>query len=50
MRENGYYWVVFNGKWMVAEWCNTIWSIPGRYPYYFDYSFESIDEKRLTHE
>lgn len=53
MREPGFYWVNQYGKWIVAEWQNTRWWICGcglDDDWYDDSDFESIDEKRLTHE
>lgn len=51
MREEGYYWVKYNGKWMIAEfWRSGLWWLTGALPHYNEEDFEEIDEKRLTHE
>lgn len=49
MREQGYYWVKYKGKWIIAEWWpNMGWSIAGFIHSREDYDFEEIDEKRIT--
>lgn len=51
MREPGFYWVNRCGEWIVAEWGHSsLWFVPGFDGYLNDFDFDSIDEKRLTHE
>ena len=55
-REDGFYWVKFRGKWMIAYWTNyenfdSCWT-SGKYPdnEFFDSDFKQIDERKLTHK
>ena len=60
-REDGYYWVKYNNKWIVAEcieWWPTIsdgsyghrWLIPGKRKERKDSDMEDIDEHRIIRE
>ena len=56
LRENGFYWVVLDGKWIVAEWDNgdsyqeSCWLVAGSPDYigFNDASFSQILENKLT--
>lgn len=47
MRENGYYWVLLDGKWIIAEWENEFWKLTGQYMRFSDNHFEQIFENKL---
>lgn len=48
MREEGYYWVKYQGHWIVANFTFArYWCIAGDESQFYDSDFESIDEKRL---
>lgn len=44
-RENGYYWVKFEGKWTILKWNVDCWW-GGEYTF-TDNDFEAIDDRRL---
>lgn len=54
-RELGFYWVKFNGEWVVAEWfclehqpSRPVWIVTGDEIDYSDTCFEIIDERRIV--
>ena len=54
-RELGFYWVKFNGEWVVAEWfrleqqpSRAVWIVTGDEIDYSDTCFEIIDERRIV--
>lgn len=55
MREEGYYWVKYNGNWIIMELSKhpiggLRWHKIGYHWTIKESDFEEIDEKRLTHE
>jgi hypothetical protein len=50
MRKNGFYWVKYNSNWIVAEWDDDSWALPGAIfsPDLKDSNFELIIELPLT--
>jgi hypothetical protein len=58
MREPGYYWVKYKGKWMIANWDDQ-YPEPGESGYWNlvqtitdvnDNSFDEIDERRIVRD
>jgi hypothetical protein len=52
MRQEGYYWVKYEGKWFIAEW-DTIyneWHLTGSEYDFKDHDFEEINENRLVYD
>lgn len=49
MREDGYYWVLLNGKGAIALWDSEEeeWSLMGQYMKFVDSAFEQIIERKL---
>lgn len=49
-RESGFYWVKFEGNWIVAEYYNFThhWELCGVYDKHYERDFEAINETRLT--
>lgn len=45
-RDNGWYWVKFNGKWYIDEWNNDHWENNGAIQM-GDEDFEEIDERKI---
>lgn len=45
-RENGYYWVRYNHKWVILEWYDSYW-INGN-EFLNDYDFDKIHEEKLS--
>ena len=52
MRESGFYWVLFGGKWHIAEWESGLedWWMSGTDECFFDNEFWQIDERRIVRE
>lgn len=50
MRQSGYYWVKFNGKWIIGEWNRyvMIWSICGSDRILLDGELSEIDERPIV--
>ncbi len=48
MRESGYYWVMRNGEWEIAEWALNSWWVIMDDRNFVDSNFEEIDERRIT--
>lgn len=46
-RENGFYWVLLDGKWIIAEYEDEQWKLTGQYMRFGDDHFEQIFEHRL---
>ena len=46
-REEGYYWVFLNGRWVVAQYTDSEWYIAGIERIYDIYEFDIIDERRI---
>ena len=53
-RENGYYWVKYDGKWVIAEYYAPnfplTWGMCNSEENFFDEEFEEISENRITHD
>ena len=47
MREEGYYWVKDDGKWVVAQWTGFSWYLFTSDDCYKDIAFEETDERRI---
>lgn len=56
MRQSGYYWVKYDGKWIVAEFEYflykngdeyKIWQVAGLELSFYDNEFDEIDETRI---
>lgn len=48
VRENGFYWVCFNGKWEISEYIyNKYWMATGSSLIFTDEDFNEIDENQL---
>ena len=47
-RQDGFYWVEFQGEWIVSEYKTGRWFIPGIRPFYDDKHMAGIDEKRIV--
>ena len=41
-RQNGFYWVWFGGRWVVAEWKTGVWYVPGRTDLIADNDIERV--------
>jgi len=46
-RENGFYWVKWQGLWEVCEWTGRSWWAPGCTSFFQDEQTEQIDENRI---
>lgn len=49
-RPNGYYWVLYDREWMIAEWDNSYWFRHGGSCIYHDTDFTKIDERPLFYD
>ena len=47
-RESGFYWVIHEGKWVIAEWDSDTWFITSDNWYYSDEEFDEIDETQIV--
>lgn len=49
-RWSGFYWVKYNGCWMVGEYVAHMysWELTGMTQSFFDENFDEIDENQLT--
>jgi hypothetical protein len=48
-RENGYYWVHHEGKWVIAEWDDESWWVAAGDTWgYSDDYFDEIDETKIV--
>lgn len=50
MRQNGYYWVVYNSKWTIAEYYGKYWGLAFDENVFYDHDFDEIDERPITRE
>lgn len=46
-RQEGYYWVKWNGKSEVAKWTSFGWLLIGGTPYFEDSDLDYINENRI---
>lgn len=51
-RKEGFYWVNFDGDWIIAKWSDGFWAIGGFndeyfFQEYFDDDFIAIDESEI---
>lgn len=47
-RKPGFYWVFYNGEWVVARfWDDEIWTLSGAEVPFYDAEFDTIDEEQL---
>lgn len=46
-REPGFYWVKYEGEWIIADYAFGFWLITGFESSYYDSDFEAIHETRL---
>ena len=51
-REDGFYWVKFNGEWVVAEWVQVcaMWFVPQETGEFPNLCIEQIDERRIVRQ
>ena len=47
VRQPGYYHVRTGRTWMVAQWLDGRWLLPGRAVDFYDYLLDEIDERRI---
>jgi hypothetical protein len=47
MRESGYYWVLYQGNWEVAEFTDNRWWVTGTCIPRENHDFEEIDENQI---
>lgn len=49
VREDGFYWVKWNGEWEVAKWYSKTrtWNLPGLSWSYVDDAFQETNEKPI---
>lgn len=51
MRNEGYYWAKYKGKWIIAEYDDGEWFTCGsRMIFFEDAYFDEIDENQITRE
>ena len=46
-RQEGYYWVKYEGVFEIAKWTTFGWLLTGGTPYFEDSDFEHINENRI---
>lgn len=46
-RENGFYWIKWDGRWLIAEYVQGEWYVTQRLSYLDDTDLEEIDERRI---
>lgn len=51
MRQSGFYWVKYDGKWTIAEYTSysgqSEWYVTGNDCYFISEEFDEIDENRI---
>ncbi|QFG15321.1 hypothetical protein 4L372X_009 [Aeromonas phage 4_L372X] len=46
-RESGFYWVMYQGEWVIAKWVDIEWAVPDVWIDLDDYDMDEIDENRI---
>jgi hypothetical protein len=46
-RPNGYYWVKYQGQWLIAEYADRMWIFLGDIGLMLDYHFDKIHEVKI---
>lgn len=48
-REEGFYWIKYRGRWIVAEWSGYYWWMPMSDSAWIDSELEEIDPTPIKH-
>ncbi len=49
-RKNGYYWVRYNGEWIVGEFYSGHWGLTFFSRWLYDKDFTKIDERKIVRQ